>query len=106
MNYRMILVEWSKHSFHYREDISFVSEVSDAKQSFELLKPNYNGCSTHEPNYGSMWQKIHQKSQPEIFNKTKPNPLLQFSIFCTLINVFLINWFVELFFKTWWIATS
>lgn len=57
-------MKWSPNSFQNRDDISFVCEVSDPKQSLQLLKTDDNSCTRHEPNQSSMGKKIHKKTQP------------------------------------------
>lgn len=53
------------NSTKHRDDISFGGKMADSEQSLQLLEANNNGCTSHEPNYGSMREKIDQKSQPE-----------------------------------------
>lgn len=56
-----LLLTRSPDSSKNRDNVSVGGEVSDTKQTFELLESNYNGCTTHEPYYGCVRQKIHQK---------------------------------------------
>lgn len=40
---------WTDYGVKNRDDIGFLGEFIDSKESFELLKSNGDGCSAHEP---------------------------------------------------------
>lgn len=44
----------SQHRTHDRNYVGFLGEAPNAKQAFELLEANGDGCSRHEPNHGSV----------------------------------------------------
>lgn len=68
---------------HNRYEISFLSEIFNAYEAFELLKSNGYGSTSHEANNSSMRQEINQESEPnpkprnETNFRKKYNQLLQ-----------------------------
>ena len=48
---------------HHRNNIGFLCEFLNAKQSFKLLKSYGYGCTTHKANNGSMRQEVNQETQ-------------------------------------------
>lgn len=47
------------------DDVGFGGEMGDSEQSLKLLHAYNDGGASHEPDYGSMWEEVDEKSQPE-----------------------------------------
>lgn len=70
----MILFYWSLEAHRVSEcradslddgdDVGAVGEMAQPKQSLQLLQPDHDRRSCHEPNDRRVRQEIHQETQP------------------------------------------